>query len=59
MSELAEAKKQAEQEHRHSFEDFRPAIKRYIDGRISRDEMEKYWLALEHDHDIDMGLRHE
>ena len=59
MSDLAEEKKRAEKCSRESFEGFREVVRRYIDGNITRDDLEGAWLALEHDYDVDMGLRHE
>jgi len=59
MSELSEAKKQAEVEADEAWSDCQEAAKYYFSGDINRKAFEEMFLIAQHAINIERGLRHE
>ena len=59
MSELAEAKKQAEIEADEAWSNLVASMGYYRSGGEPRNDMLEYWEAFKASHNTERGLRHE
>ena len=59
MSELAEAKKQAEAESDYAWDELREIMQRYIEGSIRRSILIDSYRDFKLAHNTERGLRHE